>query len=104
MCAHKRQYNKDERICVHNSNKFNHIITPMFNITSKTEDSIKDGSLPRYKIAKEHTALDYVYWDDPNELVDRLHLLTAERSAGIPCHVNEIHSIIEELREAGYIY
>ena len=103
-CAHKRQYNKDERIRIHNSNKFNHIIAPMFNITSKTEDSIKGGSLPRYKIAKKRTALDYVYWDDPNELVDRLHLLTAERSAGNPSHVNEIHSIIEELREAGYIY
>ena len=76
----------------------------MFNITSKTDDSIKGGSLPRYKIARKHTALDYVYWDDPNELVDRLQLLTAERSAGNPSHVNDIHSIIEELREAGYIY
>ena len=76
----------------------------MFNITSKTGESIKGGSLPRYKIAKKHTALDYVYWDDPNELVDRLELLTAERFAGNPSHVNEIHSIIEELHEAGYIY
>ena len=101
--AHKRQYNKDERIRVHNSNKFNNIIAPMFNITSKTEVLIKGGSLPRYKIAKKRSALDYVYWDDPNELVDRLQLLTAERSAGNPSHINEIHSIIEELREAGYI-
>ena len=102
-CGHIRQYNKDERIRIHNSNKFNHIIAPMFNITSKTEESIKGGSSRRYKIAKKRTVLDYVYWDDPNELVNRLHLLTAERSAGNPSHVNEIHSIIEELREAGYI-
>ena len=103
--AHKKKYDKNERIRAHNSNKFNNILAPMFNITTKklTEESIKGGSLPRYKIAKERT-LDYVYWDDPNELVDRLQLLTAERSAGNPSHVNEIHSIIEELREAGYIY
>ena len=76
----------------------------MFNITSKTGESIKGGSLPRYKIAKKRTALDFVYWDDPNELVDHLQLLTAEKCAGNPSHVNEIHSIIEESRETGYIY
>ena len=59
--AQKKQYNKDEKIRIHNSNKFNNIIAPMFNITSKTGESIKGGSLPRYKIAKKRTALDYVY-------------------------------------------
>ncbi len=48
--------------------------------------------------------MDYVYWDDPNELVDRLRLLMAEQAAGNMSHTNEIHAIIEELREAGYIY
>lgn len=48
--------------------------------------------------------MDYVYWDDPNELVDRLRLLIAETSAGNNSHTNEIHSIIEELREANIIY
>uniref|UniRef100_A0A8D9EKD8 DUF8207 domain-containing protein n=1 Tax=Cacopsylla melanoneura TaxID=428564 RepID=A0A8D9EKD8_9HEMI len=47
---------------------------------------------------------DYVFWDDPNELVQRLHLLHASRSAGHSGHNNEIISIVEELREAGYIY
>ena len=48
--------------------------------------------------------LDLRYWDDPNELVDRLRLLIAERSAGNNNHDNEIHSIIEELREAKIIF
>ena len=48
--------------------------------------------------------LDYKYWDDPNELVDRLRLLVAERSAGNNNHDNEIISIIEELREAKVIF
>ncbi len=47
--------------------------------------------------------MNYVYWDDPNELVDRLRLLISERSAGNYNHENEIHSLIEELREGNYI-
>lgn len=62
------------------------------------------GLIPRYKIAQRNSHLDYVYWDDPNELVDRLRLLIAEQAAGNLSHTNEIHSIIEELREGGYIY
>lgn len=46
---------------------------------------------------------DYVYWDDPNELVDRLKLLFASQQAGHNNHNNEIISIIEELREAKII-
>ena len=47
---------------------------------------------------------DYVYWNDVNELVDRLKLLVAEKSAGNNSHDNEIMSIIEELREERIIY
>lgn len=47
----------------------------------------------------------YVYWDDVNELVDRLALLCASKAAGnLTAHDNEIASIVEELREAKYIY
>lgn len=42
----------------------------------------------------------YTYWDDPNELVDRLRLLMASQAAGHTGHTNEIISIIEELRES----
>ena len=47
--------------------------------------------------------VDYVHWDDPNELVDRLRLLEASRQAGNNSHDNEFLSIIEELCEAGLI-
>jgi hypothetical protein len=43
------------------------------------------------------------YWDDPNELVDRLRLLVSSTSAGHTGHNNEIISILEELREARII-
>lgn len=59
---------------------------------------------PRSKIARPAIRMDYVYFDDPNELTDRLRLLFVERSAANRSHTNEIHSIIEELRESGYLY
>jgi hypothetical protein len=47
--------------------------------------------------------IEYVHYDDPNELVDRLKLLLASQQAGNNSHNNEIQSIIEELREAKII-
>ncbi|KAE9522924.1 hypothetical protein AGLY_016683 [Aphis glycines] len=44
-----------------------------------------------------------VYWDNPNELVNRLRLLLASKSAGNTGVSNEIISIFEELREVGLI-
>lgn len=44
-----------------------------------------------------------VYFDDINELIDRLKLLIASKDAGHTGHENEILSIIEELREADII-
>lgn len=41
----------------------------------------------------------YEYFDNPNELFDRLRLLVSSRSAGNTNHSQEINSIIEELRE-----
>ncbi|XP_050293430.1 uncharacterized protein LOC126735159 [Anthonomus grandis grandis] len=46
---------------------------------------------------------DYVYYDDPNELVERLKLLISSQMAGHTGHNNEIVSIIEELKEAKVI-
>jgi hypothetical protein len=44
-----------------------------------------------------------VYWNDPNELVDRLRLLLASQAAGNTSVSNEILSIFEELYEAKII-
>ena len=55
-------------------------------------------------IAKQNSRPDYIYWDDPNELIDRLRLLMASQAASNPSHNNEIMSIIEELREVKILY
>lgn len=46
---------------------------------------------------------EYVYFDDINELCERLKLLIASQHAGNTNHTNEIASILEELRECGII-
>lgn len=44
------------------------------------------------------------YFNDPNELVSRLKLLILSKKAGNSNHSQEIHSIIEELRELKCIH
>lgn len=51
----------------------------------------------------ESNRIVYEYFDDPNELCDRLRLLISSRMAGNTNHMQEINSIIEELRELDYI-
>lgn len=46
---------------------------------------------------------EYVYWNDVNELCDRLRLLISSQNAGHSGHENEIIAILEELREAEVI-
>ncbi|XP_043288807.1 uncharacterized protein [Venturia canescens] len=107
--AYRKHYIHDHAIRNDNSRKFKNIIAQMIDSpmrkSSPTRHSERLGkSLPGYKIFKRNSTLDYVYWDDPNELVDRLRLLYASQVAGNASHVNEIISIIEELREAQIIY
>ena len=49
------------------------------------------------------SSFDYDKWHDPNELIDRLRVLVAERNAGFIRHNNETQFIIEELRKAEII-
>ena len=102
--AHRKKHSKNESLRTSKSRKYHSIIEPMFRSCRKNKSTTGAGLLPKYKIAKNNSTVNLVYWDNPNELVDRLRLLIAERSAGNNNHDNEIQSIIEELREAGHIY
>lgn len=96
--AHKRDFNPKGQIKGDKGIKYREIIKPLF---SETLNEKLGGNLPVLKKYKSNT--DLVYWDDPNELVERLKLLVASRDAGNTNHDNEILSIIEELKEAGII-
>lgn len=100
--AHKRDFNQKGQIKGDKGIKYREIIRPLFSETSNDNIHTKlGGNLPKLKKYKNNT--DLVYWDDPNELVERLKLLVASRDAGNTNHDNEILSIIEELKEADII-
>lgn len=97
--AYRLNYNPNSRINGNRAEKYKHIIAPLV----LKEPRKKSGKgLPRAMTLNENV-IDYVHWDDPNELVDRLRLLDASRQAGNNAHDNEILSIIDELREVGLI-
>jgi len=101
--AHRRNYTAQSRLRSNRGYKYRHVIAPLMSIESTPKKMNKSGKgLPHAMILNDN-AIDYVHWDDPNELVDRLKLLDASRHAGNNAHDNEILSIIEELREAGLI-
>ncbi|CAG9759606.1 unnamed protein product [Ceutorhynchus assimilis] len=54
-------------------------------------------------LKRNKKSTDYVYWDNVNELVNRLRILLASKTAGHNGYRNEIISIIEELKEAKVI-
>lgn len=100
--AHRRDYEPLGQIKGDKSNKYKNIVKPLF---SKHElNNVKEGEgckLPTLK--KYNSNIDFIYWDDPNELIDRLKILIASKDAGNTNHDNEIISIIEELKEGGII-
>lgn len=103
--AHRRDYNPNKPIKSNKGRKYLYIIKPLFKLSKErliSSDSCSQGrGLPSMK--KAFRSVSYVYWDDPNELVERLKLLVASRDAGNTGLENEIISIIEELREAGLV-
>lgn len=52
---------------------------------------------------KSTNTRDVIYWDNPNELVQRFEHLVSSTETGNRVHGNEIISIVEELKEAGFI-
>ena len=53
--------------------KYKKIIAPMFN---------KRGNGLKFSDVSVKDKTEYIYWDNPGELIDRLQLLIGERNAG----------------------
>ncbi|KYN21963.1 hypothetical protein ALC57_05654 [Trachymyrmex cornetzi] len=99
--AHKHKHDSQGRLLSNRGYKYKHIIAPLMSMTPKKPNKKSGKGLPRAMTLNDN-AIDYVHWDNPNELVDRLRLLDASHRAGNNAH-DEMLSIIEELREAGFI-
>ena len=76
--------------------------TPKFQLVSQLI-GYKGKGLTLPMLVKPDYKPEYIYWDDPNELVERLRLLVTEYQAGNTAHSNGIVAILEELREADFI-
>ncbi|KYN11003.1 hypothetical protein ALC57_16855, partial [Trachymyrmex cornetzi] len=100
--AHKHKYHSQGRLLSNRGYKYKYIIAPLMLVTPKKQNKKSGKGLP-HAMTLNDNAIDYVQWDDPNELVDRPRLLDASHRAGNNAHDNEMLSIIEELREAGLI-
>lgn len=74
--------------------------------TKSTNNDIerKSGSGIEMDFVPYNENVVYEFYDDPNELCERLRLLIASKAAGNSNHSQEINSIISELREAGVIF
>lgn len=97
--AHRQRYRPDKQINSNQGYKYRNVIRKLFGAKVGGDSSMY---LPTNKM---HTYgdIDYVHWNDINELVDRLRLLVSSKRAGHSAHDNEIISILEELREAKVI-
>lgn len=90
--AHKKGYIKSSNINRPvNSIKYKTVISYLF------PKSIYGKGL------KNVGSRDISYWNDPNELVERLKTLVSSTEAGNTNHRNEILNIIQELKEAKII-
>ena len=104
--AHRRGHSASKPTLGNKGHKYRKIVSVLLSSGDRNVGGIaREGSgLPiDDAMTVTDNAIDYVYWDDANELVDRLRLLLASRDAGHTGHDNEIASIVEELREAGLI-
>ncbi|XP_071057314.1 uncharacterized protein [Onthophagus taurus] len=109
--ALNKNQDKSKQIMGDKSDKYRQIIAPVLNATEGVVRRSRVKSVPvRMRtgegLMQQHynnQRSNFIYWDDPNELVNRLKLLIASQLAGNTSHGNEINSIIEELREAHII-
>lgn len=92
--SHRDSHDPEKQVRGNRGAKYN-IIKHLF---ANTTPSFGSGLMNLSNMKK-----DYIYWDDPNELVDRLKLLIGSQQAGNNNHSNEIVSIVEELKEKNII-
>ena len=104
--AHKRYYLPTTRRNVNRGPKYTKIIGPLFRTTRTGRGGghvykyIQTGNDLYMEVRRRgNDIIDYVHWDYPYKLVDRLRLLIESQRAGNSGHTNEIVSVVEELRE-----
>ncbi|KYN29099.1 hypothetical protein ALC57_01462, partial [Trachymyrmex cornetzi] len=79
--AHRRGHSPSNQVMGSKGYKYKNIIAPLV-LDKKVGTGInKRANLPRTMTLNDNK-IDYIHWDDPNEIVDCLRLLEASRQAG----------------------
>lgn len=91
---YKKKYVSSAQRVGGNSQKYRFTILPILK-------SVIDGKGLKFVVTNKKR--NYQFWDDPNELCERLKLLVGEKSAGNNIHDAEISSILSELKQKKYI-
>ena len=106
--AHRKGYKRNQALAHTNVYKYRKVISQVIRQVAELSWSSRVGESTTtgegYKLVTDQ-AKDYVYYSNPNELVDRLRLLVAAEQAGnnLDHHRNEMETILQELREIGII-
>lgn len=109
--AHRRDHSQSGQIKGSSSIKYRQYIKPLV-MKKSLPSSSSSPTIKRSKLqSKSGSALleyneepkEYVFYDDVNELVERLIKLDASQSAGNGNHHNEITKILYELHHLGII-
>lgn len=102
--AHRRNYSSTQQLNGNAGYKWMNILKNKFPSKGRSKSVIGKGIVRHGDVMNfTNKKREYIYWNDPNELVNRLRLLLASKHAGHTGHDNEIVSIIEELREDNII-
>ncbi len=98
---HKRNFDENSQIRGSTSLKYKKIIKPL--LTNQNTFTGAAYKSEQTLIQYNSKPVEYRYWNDINELINRLRLLVASKQAGNTSLDNEISSVEEELREEGII-
>ena len=101
---HKKKFNPNGANVGGNSHKYRFIIKPLLESSSSSSSSSSSWTKGKgLKFIVTNKKRKYKFWDDPNELCERLQILVGEKAAGNNIHDDEISSIISELEQKKYI-
>jgi hypothetical protein len=106
--VHRINYDENQRIKGNSGIKYNKIIKPLTKDreknTANSPNQNRGGNFSPFPLMKySNKPREYIYFNDVNEIIERLKLLIASTKAGNTNHMNEINSILEELKEDGII-
>lgn len=93
--AHKRNFDPKQQIEGNAGRKYLGVIKPMF-FPMQGKGVMETLNLTNKRV-------EYIPYDNPNKLVDRLRVLLASQAAGHHGHDNEIIYLVAALRKAHYI-